>query len=59
MVDILRDRFFELLDAVVSSDEARVRSMTEKRFADKIVANFPALKKNGLKFERGSGLCKI
>jgi hypothetical protein len=59
MVDILRDRFFELLDAVVSSDEARVRVMTEKRFADKIVANLPALKKADLKFERGSGLCKI
>lgn len=59
MVDILRDRFFELLDAVINSDEARVRTLTEKRFADKIAANLPALKKAGLKFERGSGLCKI
>lgn len=59
MLDILRDRFNEFLDAVVASDEDKIKTMAEKRFADKIIFNLPAFKKAGLEFKRGQGLCDI
>ena len=59
MLDILRDRFYDFLDAVVSADEDKIKAMAEKRFADKIIFNLPSFKKAGLQFKRGQGLCEI
>lgn len=59
MLEILSDRFYDFLDAIVASDEDKIKSMAEKRFADKIIFNLPAFKKAGLKFKRGQGLCNI
>ena len=51
------DKFFNFLDNVLSDkpNEKQIENMTEERFGNKIKEMLPAIKKAGLKLNRGPG----
>ena len=41
--EILSDKFFTFIDAMCSGDEAAVKAMAEKRFAEKLIPNLSGI----------------
>ena len=53
--EILTEKFYDFIQAVIDQDQDKIKAMAEKRFAEKMIENLPSIKKSEINFERGRG----
>ena len=54
--ELLTEKYFDFIDAILAQDKEKIESMAEKRFAEKIIGNLSKVGANEMTFKRESGL---